>query len=330
MYRKKIAAITVLAAAFAVLAGMTACRDDYTREGGEITSAPFSAPETVTEAASAEDFPLSSKVVADRLGGVAQVPKNVNRIVSVGDHITEMLAGLGAGGKVIAADDGSKGIDGIDSARCIIEGDASVIDKLSPDVIFVSSNSLGFSGNVMRVPRSSSVQAIKLDIEFLAGYTDTEERGEELIGKIDETLAYCAEKSGEVGLISKRKKVYLERRNASGQPFSCGKDTLADELITLIGAENVCGEYGETAPDYAKIAAADPDVIIVVSEADNYNSDDIVNEIKSRPDWENTGAAQISAVYAVSGDWLRPSHRVAANLKNMGVAVYPEIYGADV
>lgn len=325
MYGKRLAAA---AAAFAILAGMTACRDNYTREGGEITSAPFSVPETVTEAASAEEFPLSSKVVADRMGGVAQVPKNVNRIVSVGDHITEMLAGLGAGGRVIAADDGSKGIDGIDSARCIIEDDASVIDKLSPDVIFVSSNSLGFSGNVMRVPRSSSVQAIKMDIEFLAGYTGTEERGEELIAEIDKALAYCAEKSGEIESVSKRKKVYFEHRDASGQVFACGKDTLADNLLAIIGADNAWEEYGETTPDYAKIAAANPDVVIVASDTDGYSSDDIVNEIKSRPGWENTGAARISAAFAVSGDWLRPSHRVAEYLKYIGVAVYPEIYGA--
>lgn len=325
LYGKKIAAF---AAAAALLLGTTACRDDYTREGGEITSAAFSAPETAAEYAEAEEFPLSSKVLADRNGGVVQVPKNVNKIVSAEAYITDMLAGLGAGGRIIAADVGSKGIEGIDPARCIIDGDASVVDKLSPDVIIVGRNSLGFLGNVVRVPRSSSVQAIKLDIEFLAGYTSTEERGEELIAEIDEALAYCEKKSAEIET-GRKKKVYFEVRAASGQPYACGQDTLADQLITIIGAENVCTEYGETEPDYAAIAAATPDVIIIAATSD-YDSTEIENDVKSRIGWENVTAVKNSAVFAVDEAWLRPSHKVAANLKNLGVAVYPEIYGADV
>lgn len=326
---KKIAAA---AATFSLIAGMAACRDDYTREGGEITSVSFSSPETetVTESAEVEEFPLSSKILADRNGGVVQVPKNVNKIVSAEAYITDIIAALGAGGRVIAADRGSRDIEGIDSARCIIDSSASIVDNLNPDVIFVGNNLLGFSGNVVRIPRSSSMQAIKLDIEFLAGYTGTEERGSELISEIDMVLAYCTEKSMEIETSGIKKKVYFERQDASGQSCACGKGTFANELITLIGAENVCTESGETVPDYAKITAANPDVIIVVSEADSYNSDDIVNEIKSRPGWGNTGAVQISAVYALDGSFLLPTHRAAENLTSLGVMVYPEIYGADV
>lgn len=328
LYIKKIAA----AAAFSLILGMTGCRDDYTREGGQITSAAFSSPdtETVTESAEIEEFPLSSKVLADRNGGVVQVPRNVNKIVSAENYLTDIISALGAGGRVIAADRGSSGIEGIDPARCIIDNSASIVENLNPDVIFVGNNSLGFSGNVIRVPRSSSMQAIKLDIEFLAGYTGTEERGSELISEIDMVLAYCTEKSMEIETIGIKKRVYFEVRRASGQSYACGKGTFANELITLIGAENVCAESGETVPDYAKITAANPDVIIVVSEADSYNSDDIVNEIKSRPGWGSTGAIQTGAVYALDGSFLLPTHRAAENLTNLGVMVYPEIYGTDV
>lgn len=329
LYIKKIAAA---AAAFSLIAGMTGCRDDYTREGGRITSAAFSSPdtETVTESAEIEEFPSGSKVLADRNGGVVQVPKNVNRIVSAEAYITDMIAALGAGGRVIAADRGSSGIEGIDSARCIIDGSAAIVDNLNSDVIFVGNNLLGFSGNVVRVPRSSSMQAIKLDIEFLAGYTGTEERGSELISEIDMVLAYCTEKSMEIEMSGIKKKVYFEVQRASGQSYACGKGTFANELITLIGAENVCTESGETVPDYGKITAAGPDVIIVVSEAEGYNSDEIINEIKSRPGWGNTGAVRIDAVYVPDSSFLLPTQRAAENLTNLGVMVYPEIYGADV
>ena len=98
----KLKKIIALIAAAALAVSMTACSDDKTRDGGVITSAEFSVPETVTETETGEvsgalDETLPDngpKVIADREGGVVQVPNSVNTIVSTAPSISEILMGL--------------------------------------------------------------------------------------------------------------------------------------------------------------------------------------------------------------------------------------------
>ena len=88
----KLKKIIAFIAAAALAVSMTACSDDKTRDGGVITSAEFSVtdPVTETETGEVEDvIPDESgpKVIADREGGVVQVPDSINTIVSAAPSI---------------------------------------------------------------------------------------------------------------------------------------------------------------------------------------------------------------------------------------------------
>ena len=253
----KLKKIIAFIAAAALAVSMTACSDDKTRDGGVITSAEFSVtdPVTETETGEVEDvIPDESgpKVIADREGGVVQVPDSINTIVSAAPSITEILVGLDAGNKIIAADTYSSDVDGISPEICTIDFANLSIEELtalSPDVVIISGMSITGAEdpyaslkdagvNVIYVPTSSSIESVKMDIEFLAGYVGAEARGAELIADIDRAVAEISLKASQ---ITEKKKVYFEIGSAP-YLYSCGKGTFIDEIINIIGAENIYGE----------------------------------------------------------------------------------------
>lgn len=338
---KKIAAF-IAAAALAV--SMTACSDDKTRDGGVITSAEFSVTDPVTEtgtgevndALTDETIPENNdvKVIANREGGVVQVPNSINTIVSTAPSITEILVGLDAGSRIIAADLYSSDVEGISSEICTIDFANLNIEELtalSPDVIIISGMSMGGTDdpyaalkdagiNVIYVPTSSSIESVKMDIEFLAGYVGAEARGAELIADIDTAVSEISLKASNIG---QKKKVYFEIGEAP-YLYTCGSGTFIDEIITLIGAENIYGDQqGWLSNSEESVIAANPDVILTSVAYDGYD----FNEIKSRAGWENIPAVQNGAVFCVDANATsRPSQHIVEGIMAVAEAVYPEIY----
>ena len=337
--KMKLKKIIALIAAAALAVSMTACSDDKTRDGGVITSAEFSVPETVTEVKTDEVDDLlpdngGVKVIADREGGVVQVPDSINTIVSTAPSITEILTGLDVGNKIIAADIYSSDVDGISPEICTLEFSNLNIEELtalSPDVIIVSGMSMTGADdpyaalkdagvNVIYVPTSSSIESVKMDIEFLAGYVGAEARGAELISDIDTAVAEISLKASR---ITEKKKVYFEI-GAAPYLYTCGSGTFIDEIITLIGAENIYGaEEGWISNSEESVIAANPDVIITNVVYDGYD----FNEIKSRAGWGNIHAVQNGAVFCVDANATsRPSQHIIEGIMAVAEAVYPEIY----
>lgn len=338
----KLKKITALIAAAALAVSMTACSDDKTRDGGVITSAEFSVTEAVTETKTGEvsntleeTLPDNGpKVIADREGGVVQVPDSINTIVSTAPSITEILTGLDVGNKIIAADVYSSDVEGISPEICTLEFSNLNIEELtalSPDVIIVSGMSMTGADdpyaalkdagvNVIYVPTSSSIESVKMDIEFLAGYVGAEARGAELIADINTAVSEISLKASQ---ITEKKKVYFEI-GAAPYLYSCGSGTFIDEIINLVGAENIyAAEGGWISNSEESVIAANPDVIITNVAYDGYD----FNEIKSRTGWENIPAVQNGAVFCVDANATsRPSQHIVEGIMAVAEAVYPEIY----
>ena len=337
--------IISLIAAAALALGMTACGKDYTKEGGQITTADLAQFETITEtaevteeteaeteASAAEE--TGPKVIADREGGVVQVPEEINTIVSTAPSITEILTGLGVSDKIIAADLYSADIEGIDPAICTIDFynlNIETLAALAPDVIIISGMSasgaddpyaaLKSAGmNVVYVPTSNSIEAVKLDIEFLAAYTGTEEKGAELMAEIDAAVADISAKTAE---IDAKRKVYFEIGSLPNL-YSCGSGTFIDELITLAGGENIyAAENGWLSNSEESVIAANPDVIITSVAYDGYD----YNEIKARKGWSNINAVKTGAVYQVNSNAVsRPSQHIVEGMYEVAKAIYPEVF----
>lgn len=339
--RKLIAAVS----AAAIALGMASCSENYTLDGGEITTADVNLLETITETAEVTDLLSGSdtdsvtdgaKVIFDREGGTVQVPDSINTIVSTAPSITEILIGLGLGSKIIAADLYSSDVEGIDPAICTLDFYNLNIEELAalePDLVMISGMSMGGADdpysllkdagiNVIYVPTSSSIDAIKLDIEFLAGYTGTKDAGAELIFEIDSVVDKISEITA-VSSFEKKKKVYFEIGEAP-YLYTCGSGTFIDEVINLIGAENIYGnESGWLNNSEESVIAADPDVILTSVSYEGYD----FNEIKTRAGWENISAIQNGEVYSVNTNSVsRPSQHIVDGIREIALAVYPGVF----
>lgn len=326
--------ITALISAAVLALSMTSCSNShYTKEGGEITTALITAEETVIETGEVTDS-LDANLITDREGGTVQVPDSINTIVSTAPSITEILVGLGLGEKIIAADLYSSDVSGIDPSICTIDFYNLNIEELavlSPDVIIISGMSMNGSDdpyttlkdagiNVIYIPTSESIAGIKKDIEFLAGYTKTEEKGEALIKDIDSAVNDISAKASEVTI---KKSVYFEIGEAP-YLYSCGSGTFINEAIELAGAKNIyASETGWLSNSEESVIAANPDVIITNVSYDGYD----FNEIRSRSGWENITAVKNGDVYSVDPNTTgRPSQHIVDGLYEIARAIYPNIY----
>lgn len=329
---KKIAAALSAAALAACLAGCA--NSHYTKEGGEITTADLSELATVTETSDVTELGEAPRTVMDREGNIIQPADNVQTIVSAAPSITEILEGLGFADKIVAADIYSADVNGISPEICTLDFsnlNAEELVALSPDLIIVSGMSVrggddpyaalkDAGANVIYIPTSNSISGIKLDIEFIAAYLAAEEKGEELIAEIDAAVNDVSARAKD---ITEKKTVYFEM-GAAPYLYTCGNGTFINEIITIVGAENIYGgEEGWLSNSEESVIAADPDVIISSVAYEGYD----FNEIKSRPGWENIAAVKNGAVYAVNANAVsRPSQHIADGIYEIAEAVYPEIY----
>lgn len=275
------------------------------------------------------------RTVTDREGTEVNIPKKIEKIISTAPSNTEVLMALGLGDKLVAIDKYSTDIEGVNTELPQIDfsnPDAETIIGLEPDIVIASGhNKTGSTEDpfkaiseagipVVYIPSSDSIDGIYKDIEFIAEVVNEKSKGKEII---DDMKAQVDEIKAIGDTIVDKKSVYFE---ISPVPYlsSFGKSTFLNEMIEIIGAENIfANEDGWIAPTAESIIDANPDVIITNAEY----MENPTGEIKSRNAWENINAIKNNEVYLVDKNASsRPSQNVVKALKQMAEAVYPEYY----
>lgn len=275
------------------------------------------------------------RTVTDREGTEVNIPKKIEKIISTAPSNTEVLMALGLGDKLVAIDKYSTDIEGVNTELPQIDfsnPDAETIIGLEPDIVIASGhNKTGSTEDpfkviseagipVVYIPSSESIDGIYKDIEFIAEVVNEKSKGKEII---DDMKAQVDEIKAIGDTIADKKSVYFE---ISPAPYlsSFGKSTFLNEMIEIIGAENIfANEDGWISPTAEAIIDANPDVIITNAEY----MDNPTGEIKSRNAWENINAIKNNEVYLVDKNASsRPSQNVVKALKQMAEAVYPEYY----
>lgn len=275
------------------------------------------------------------RTVTDREGTEVNIPKKIEKIISTAPSNTEVLMALGLGDKLVAIDKYSTDIEGVNTELPQIDfsnPDAETIIGLEPDIVIASGhNKTGSTEDpfkaiseagipVVYIPSSDSIDGIYKDIEFIAEVVNEKSKGKEII---DDMKAQVDEIKAIGDTIADKKSVYFE---ISPVPYlsSFGKSTFLNEMIEIIGAENIfANEEGWVSPTAEAIIDANPDVIITNAEY----MENPTGEIKSRNAWENINAIKNNEVYLVDKNASsRPSQNVVKALKQMAEAVYPEYY----
>ncbi|MGI5064829.1 ABC transporter substrate-binding protein [Treponema putidum] len=292
---------------------------------------------TMVFAGGAKEASLPSvDLTMDRAGDPVVLPAKVEKIVSMAPSTTEILIDLGVADKIIAADTNTQK-DGLLKQDIpyfdMMKPDAEKLIALKPDVVFISgmSNSKGttpFSPLidagicVVNIPSSSSIDAIYLDIAYIAAVVKQEGKGAKIIANMKKEIEAIRKKGASIAE-DKKKTVYFEI-GAAPYMYSLGTGTFINEMIEIIGAKNIFADQKNwIAVSEEMVLAKDPDIILTnVSYIPNP-----IDEIMARAGWASLKAVKGKQVFGIdTNSSSRPNHNIIKALKEMAKAVYPEIY----
>ena len=294
-------------------------------------SAPASAPSSAVSA------PAAEKPTTDPSGAEVNIPDEIGSVVVLAPSIAETLVALGCGDLIVGYDAQSVGLEGLPAdvpTFDMMQPDMEQLAALKPDVLFVSNMTLYDQSNpyqqlidlgvcVLCVPTANSIATIQEDIAFIAAAMGKTAEGDTLIADMQAELDRIAAIGATV---TEKKSVYFEI-GAAPNLYSFGTGVFLNEMIELIGAENVLADQeGWLAVEAETIVAADPDVILT-----NVNYiDDPVAEILGRSGWEGMRAVQDQQVFYIDNMASSLSnHNIVKALDQMAKAVYPDLFAAE-
>ncbi|MGD9568421.1 MAG: ABC transporter substrate-binding protein [Sedimentibacter sp.] len=272
----------------------------------------------------------------DRAGNDVTIPSEINKIISISPSNTEMIVDLGFGDKLVAVDKYSEGVEGLPENLPLFDlmnPDVEKLVALEPDIIYATGMSMS-DGNdpfkpikdlgitVVYIPSSDSIEGIYKDIMFIADSLQVSEKGQEIVNNMKIQIDEFKKLSSTINDDDK-KTVYFEIAGAPNL-YSFGKGVFLNEMIELLGAENILSDQESwLAVSDEVVVAANPDIILTnVDYIEN-----AVDEIKNRAGWENVTAIKNNDVYYIDRDASSLSnHNIVKALDQMAEVIYPEIY----
>lgn len=270
----------------------------------------------------------------DRSGKEITLPKEANKIISLVPSTTEVIEDLGKTDQLIAVDTQSSTM--MTDLKKLPQMDMMAVDAekliaLKPQIVYVNDINLASSESVWKqvedagitvvnIPTSTSIKAIKEDVQFIADSLSEHEKGQKLIKTMDQEIDEVAQ----IGKTIKKPKTVLFEVAALPDIYSFGNGTFLNEMIETIGAKNVLANEKGWLPVTEEAAiAAKPEVILTNV---NYMKDP-AKEILARKNWENVPAVQNKEVFEIDNmSSSLPNNHITKALKQMAKAVYPEEY----
>lgn len=270
----------------------------------------------------------------DRSGKEITLPKEAAKIISLVPSTTEVIEDLGKTDQLIAVDTQSSTM--MTDLKKLPQMDMMAVDAekliaLKPQIVYVNDINLASSESVWKqvedagitvvnIPTSTSIKAIKEDVQFIADSLSEHEKGQKLIKTMDQEIDEVAK----IGKTIKKPKTVLFEMAALPDIYSFGNGTFLNEMIETIGAKNVLANEKGWLPVTEEAAiAAKPEVILTNV---NYMKDP-AKEILARKNWENVPAVQNKEVFEIDNmSSSLPNNHITKALKQMAKAVYPEEY----
>lgn len=329
----------VLLVVLALLLGITACGETGAPEAmidPDTGSSPaVTAPADPTEDPVSTEDPDAGKPTVDPSGAEISVPEQIDTIVVLAPSLAEIVVALGRGDQIVGYDAYSVGLEGLPAEKVVldtVDPDMEQLLALKPDVLMVSNLSLYDAENpyqplidngvcVICVPTSDSIADIQSDIAFMAAVLSETEKGDALIADMQQEIDRIAAIAAG---ITEKKTVYFEI-SAAPYMYSFGTGVFLNEMIELLGAENILADQeGWLSVGEEIVVQANPDVILT-----NVNyMEDPIQEIKDRSGWDALTAVQNQDVYYIDNMASSlPDQNVVKALTQMAKAIYPEYYG---
>ena len=271
------------------------------------------------------------------------VPMAVNTVISLAPSTTEILIDFGIADKIVAVDTYSAmdyadilpaGIPAFD----MMNPDNEQIVALGADLVFTTGMSYAWGEDVFASARDAGVTIIDIEsatslqeimdsILFIGDCVMEKDAAEAMVEDMAVFLDEV-EKIMEATDLNVKKSVLFELSTPSAEfptIYSVGPGSYIDEIISLVGGENVASDTDTAWPALTEEAAVayNPDVILTT---DNYTPD-VENVLLTLSGWENVSAVQNGEVYLIDANRVnRPNHRVCGAILEIGTLLYPELF----
>jgi iron complex transport system substrate-binding protein len=284
--------VRILAAAFAACTlVLGACGDDDATDG-----APSG---TTTSTATASAFP----VTVEGANGAVTFDAAPERIVSLSPTATEMLFAIGAGDRVVAADEYSNYPPEAPTTDLSgYEPNVEAIVSYEPDLVVMQDAVIVDELAAVDVPLLVQLAATSLD--------DTYEQLEQLgavTGRPGEAAEVAADLRAEVeeivGALPERDAPLTYYWELDTTYYSLTSDTFVGELLRLAGLASIADaaddgtSYPQLSPEY--IVEQDPDLILL---ADTKCCDQSPETVAARPGWGELTAVREDRVVPLDDD----------------------------
>lgn len=210
-----------------------------------------------------------ARVVPDAEGRAIRIA-DASRIVCLGPTATEVLYAIGAGGRIVGADESSTfpaaaarlprvGYQRTLSAEGVLSLRPTLIigtTDAGPPPVIAKLRESGVA--VLIVPSAHGLEPARARIRTLGAAVGASRAAEQLVRRLDADLARLRPRAGEA-----RPKVLFIYARGAGSAMVSGRGTAGDEMIRLAGGENVVSEFEGFRPITAEaVIAAAPDVIL--------------------------------------------------------------------
>lgn len=315
--------MVLLALALALL-GLAGCS---TEEPKEEKGGASGTVETVKD-----QFPITFK---DESGQKVTIKEKPQKIVSVLPSTTETLFALGLDKEIAGVSDFDNYPKQAAEKQKVGSQDINLeaVLSLAPDVAFISEyhakshadmvkqmQDAGIAIVVNKTSQNSFSDTYK-SIEMIAKATGTEKQAAAIIDQMKNKVEAIKEKAKEV----KEKKLVWTETSPQPDIYTAGKHTFVDEMLTIIGAENLAASQdGWVKMNEEEVVKLNPDVIITTY---GYYVPDDKKQVLSRQGWQEVQAVKDKQVYDVNSDLVsRPGPRLADGLEALAKAVYPDVY----
>ena len=272
--------------------------------------------------------------MTDLEGNEIVLPEKTEKIISLSAANTEILLALGLADKLIAVDNYSIALDGVNKDLMqfdLMKPDTERIIAQEADIIFVTSMSNAGGDDVYKpvrdagicvvaVPSADSIDDIKKDIRFIGEVTGKAEEAQDVVKQMEAEIDQVKQKTASA---AEKKRVYFEI-GAEPKLYTFGTETFLNEMLTIIGAENIFADQaGWITVSEENVIAANPDVILT-----NVGYvDDPVGAVYARDGWDSIQAVKNKQVFYIDKNASSlASQNIVIALKQMAQAIYPELY----
>ncbi len=279
---------------------------------------------------SRESYPIT---IVDDLGRNLTLSKVPQRIVSLVPSNTEIVFAVGAGDRVVGVTryDISPPdlVQRVKAGSILIVGggydpDIEKIVALKPDIILVGStaevssqsyNKLQGLGFTLVALNANSIDGVLKDITLVGKIVGNDTQAQQVVtgikGKVDSVVSLSSNAA--------KVKVYIE--NWPNPIFSVGTGSLQNDMVKKCGGTNVFSDLnGSKQVSAEAVIARNPDVMIMFHNQTN------IDELKTRPGWENISAIKNNKVFQMTGYEAAPNPLIADSLQKMCNFIHPELF----